>query len=120
MLRATFAVIAIVVLAARLCHLSILWVEEAYGMAAAAEILRGKALYRDIWFDKPPLYAFVYTLIGAQPGLPLRVLGALFVLVCCWVAYRFARDLAGSVSAGAAAAGLTAFFLTFAVPSAAL
>jgi hypothetical protein len=119
MVRATFAAIAIVVLVTRLCHISILWVEEAYGMAAAAEILRGKLLYRDIWFDKPPLYAFVYTLIGAQPGVPLRVLGTAFVLLCCWVAYNFGRDLGGRAT-GAASAALLAFFLTFAVPSAAM
>jgi hypothetical protein len=119
MARATFAAIAIVVLATRLCHVSILWVEEAYGMAAAAEILRGKLLYRDIWFDKPPIYAFTYILTGAQPGVPLRILGALFVLVCCWLAYKFAADLAGPAR-GSAAAALLAFFLTFAVPSAAI
>ncbi|HET8549211.1 MAG TPA: glycosyltransferase family 39 protein [Bryobacteraceae bacterium] len=119
MFRATFAVIAIVVLAARLCHISILWVEEAYGMAAAAEILRGRILYQDIWFDKPPLYAFVYTLIAARPGLGLRILGAIFVLLCCWAAYRLGRQMGGR-ALGLTAAALLAFFLTFAVPSAAI
>src|SRR5207253_10981992 len=42
---------------ARFCHTQILWVEEAYPSAAAAQVMEGKFLYRDVWFDKPPLYA---------------------------------------------------------------
>jgi hypothetical protein len=114
MAKATFAAIAIVVLATRLCHVDIVWVEEAYGMAAAAELLRGKLLYRDIWFDKPPLYAYFYTLIGAHSGLPLRLLGAGFVLACCWLAARF------NCGPRWLAPALLAFFLTFALPSASI
>ena len=40
-----------------LLHSGIVWVEEAYPTAAAIQILDGKALYRDVWFDKPPLSA---------------------------------------------------------------
>ena len=47
-------------LLAKLCHLDILWAEEGYGSAAAVQILHGKMLYRDFWFDKPPLAALVY------------------------------------------------------------
>lgn len=102
---------------ARLAHTDILWVEEAYPMAAAAEVLRGKALYRDVWFDKPPLYALVYGLWGADTGVPLRLAGALFIGLAAWVAYRFARDLWGPRE-GAAAGALTAFYLTFGTASA--
>ena len=48
------------VAAARLCHLDIVWVEEGYPLAAAREILAGKPLYSDIWFDKPPLFPLAY------------------------------------------------------------
>ena len=41
----------------RLAQYHTLWVEESYGLAAAQQLLAGRALYRDIWFDKPPLYA---------------------------------------------------------------
>ena len=41
----------------KLCHRDVVWVEEAYPIAAALEMLRGKLLYRDIWFDKPPVSA---------------------------------------------------------------
>jgi hypothetical protein len=117
MMRPTFAAIAAVVLAARLCHRDVLWVEEAYGMAAARELLRGESLYRDIWFDKPPLYAWIYTLWGALPGVPHRVAGTIFVLLCAAMAWRFARDLWGERE-GLIAAALLAFFLTFGIPSA--
>jgi hypothetical protein len=104
-------------LATRLCHVGIVWVEEAYPTAAALQILDGKALYRDIWFDKPPLAAFTYLLWGARAGLALRIAGAVFVLLCCCMMGRFAGQL-WSPREGLAAALFTAFFLTFGIPSA--
>ena len=104
-------------LAARLCHSGIVWVEEAYPTAAAIQLLDGKALYRDIWFDKPPLSAFSYLLWGAHIGVPLRIAGAVFVLLCCLMLWGFARELWGSRE-GVAAALFTGFFLTFGIPSA--
>ncbi len=104
-------------LAARLCHSGIVWVEEAYPTAAAIQILAGKSLYRDIWFDKPPLSAFVYLLWDARIGVILRLAGAVFVFACCWMLWRFARDLWGPRE-GLAAALLLGFFLTFGIPSA--
>lgn len=103
-------------LAARLCHSGIVWVEEAYPAAAAIQILHGKLLYRDFWFDKPPLVPLLYLLWGAYSGPVLRIAGALFASVCCALAYRFARDL-WSPREGLIAAALLAFFLTFDVPS---
>jgi 4-amino-4-deoxy-L-arabinose transferase-like glycosyltransferase len=112
-----FALLFLVVLAARLCHLRILWAEEQLPVAAAMEMARGKALYRDVWFDKPPWVAGVYLLWGARMGWPLRLAGALFVTLCCLLAWRFARDLWGEREAWLAAAFL-AFFLTFGLPAA--
>src|ERR1700722_5232367 len=77
-------------LAARLCHIGVLWVEEGYPAAAAIQILNGKALYRDVWFDKPPLSAYFYLLWGAWPGWPQRLAGALFVFACCLLIGWFA------------------------------
>ncbi len=85
-------------------------------MAAAAEVLRGKALYRDIWFDKPPLYALLYTLWGATPGWPLRTAGVLFVCLSSFIAWRCLRKEAGE-SAGLLASVLLAVYLTFDIPS---
>jgi len=104
-------------LAARLCHLNLLWVEECYPAAAAIQILHGRLPYRDFWFDKPPLAPLVYLLWGAHAGWPLRLAGALYVTAAAWVLARWARRMWGEQE-GAWAAGLCAFFLTFDVPSA--
>jgi hypothetical protein len=112
-----WAALCLFVLASRLCHIDLFWVEEAYGAAAASEILNGKYLYRDIWFDKPPLYALIYVLWGAAAGLPLRIAGGLYVLLSCFAAAMFARDVWGKRE-GLAAAWLLAVFLTFGIPSA--
>src|SRR5271170_5925508 len=101
----------------RLCHSGIVWVEEAYPTAAAIQILDGKSLYRDIWFDKPPLSALIYLLWDARLGVILRTAGAAFVFACCCMLWRFARDLWGPRE-GLAAALLLGFFLTFGNPAA--
>jgi hypothetical protein len=114
-----FALLFLALLAGRLTHAGVLWVDEAYGMAGAQAMLSGKVLYRDLWFDKPPLYAWVYLLCGAMPGWPLRLLDAAFGLLCCGLGYGLARRLWGERE-GTAAALLLAFFLLFGVPSATL
>src|SRR5579872_5446668 len=86
-------------------------------MAAAKQMTVGKTLYRDVWFDKPPLLAAQYLAWGVRAGWVLRVAGALCALLACWIAYRFARDL-WSRREGLWAAGLLAFHLTFYIPSA--
>ena len=111
-----FPILFVGLLAARLCHVGILWAEEGLPMAAAAQMRDGKALYRDIWFDKPPLLAATYRLWGARAGWPLRVAGAIYALLACALAYRFAGELWGESEARSSAA-LVAFFLTFDTPS---
>ena len=107
--------------ALRFCHTGVLWVEEAYPLAAARAMLSGKTLYRDIWFDKPPLFPGFYTLFNATMGWPLRLAGALFVGFAAWAAWRAARQLWGREGDAAGwAAVLTAFFLTFDFPSTAM
>jgi hypothetical protein len=115
--KLVFALLAAGLLLARLCHSGIVWVEEAYPTAAAIQILDGKALYRDVWFDKPPLSAMIYLLWDARIGVILRIAGAAFVFACCWMLWRFARDLWGPRE-GLAAALLLGFFLTFGIPAA--
>ena len=108
---------AIGLLATRLCHSAIVWVEEAYPTAAAIQLLHAKSLYRDIWFDKPPFFAYVYLLWDAQIGVPLRIAGAAFVFLCCLMAWKFAREIWGQHESLAAAIAI-GFFLTFGIPSA--
>jgi hypothetical protein len=104
-------------LAARLCHLDILWAEETLPLAAAEQMVHGKVLYRDLWFDKPPLLAWTYLAWDARDGFPLRLAGALYALLACWIAWAFARDLWGRREA-LWAGGLLAFYLIFDIPSA--
>ena len=85
-------------------------------MAAAKQMDFGRVLYRDIWFDKPPLLAAQYLAWGVKTGWVLRLAGALFALLACWLAYAFGRDLWGERE-GLWAAGLLGFFLIFGFPS---
>jgi hypothetical protein len=99
-------------LAFRLGYVDVLWVDEAYPLAAAVRILHGDVLYRALWFDKPPFYAWVYLLWGAEPGWPLRVAGSLFATLCSLLAGITARRLFGATEAIGAAL-LLGYFLTF-------
>lgn len=107
------------VLAFRLCHSGIVWVEEAYPLAAAAGMLDGQMLYTDLWFDKPPLFPLLYLLWGGMAGWPLRVAGAAYVVLSAWSVGRVARAEWGEEEERLAA-GLTAFALTFWLPAAVL
>jgi hypothetical protein len=106
-------------LAAHLCHSRVLWTEEDLPLAAALRMLHGGVLYRDIWFDKPPLVPAVYLLWGARIGPVLRVAGAAYAFLCCLLAYLFAAGL-WSRREGYTAAALVGFFLTFDTQSAVL
>jgi len=114
------AAIVALLAAVRFCHAGVLWVEEAYPLAAARSLLAGHTLYRDIWFDKPPLFPAFYTFFGATMGWPLRLAGALFVAFAAWTAWRAARQLWGNRDVAGWAAVLVAFFLTFDFPAAAM
>ena len=102
-----------------MCHTRLLWEGDAYPLAAAQQILHGRALYRALWFDKPPLLPLAYLLCGALPGWPLRLAGACYALLACWVASVFAR-WQWSEREGRWAAALLGFSLCFDLPSAAI
>ena len=112
-----WVLLAGIVLFSRLCHANILWADEDYHLAAAIQMLHGKMLYRDLWYDKPPLSALVSLLFGAWPGWPLRVTGGLLAVASCAGAYHFASRL-WSRREGFCAAALLAFSLVFYLPSA--
>ena len=115
--RLVWPLLAALVLLTRLSHLNIVWVEEGYPIAAAIQMLAGKALYKDFWFDKPPLFPAAYMLWGASTGVMMRVAGAAFVMLAAWQLYRFAKALWGERE-GLLAAALLVFSLTFWIPSA--
>lgn len=106
-----------VLLLSRLCHVNILWADEDYHLAAAIQMLHGKMLYRDLWYDKPPLTAMVAALFGAWSGWPLRIAGTMLAAASCAVAFRFAGSL-WSRREGYWAAGFLAFSLIFYLPAA--
>jgi hypothetical protein len=106
-------------LTAHLCHSGVLWAEEDLPLAAALRMLHGGLLYRDIWFDKPPLVPAIYLLWGVRIGPTLRVAGALYAWLACVLAYALAARLWSSRE-GYAAAALLGFFLTFDTHSAVL
>jgi 4-amino-4-deoxy-L-arabinose transferase-like glycosyltransferase len=108
--------LAALLAASRLCHSGVLWEGDALPLAAAGQMLDGKVLYRDIWYDKPPLVPLFQILGGARPGWGLRLAGALYMLACCGVIYGFARSLWSRREALRAAA-LFGFFSTFYIPS---
>lgn len=95
-------------LAAHLAHSGVLWEGEVLPLAAALQMKRGAMLYRDIWFDKPPLTAALYLLIAPA----LRLAGAVWALAACLLADAVSRTLWGERE-GYIAAGLFGFFLTF-------
>ena len=113
----TLVILTLLFAVFRLCHLHLLWADEDYHIAAAIDILHGKTPYRDFWYDKPPLNAVYYVLIGGYPGLPLRLLDAAYVLLACYLAFLLARSWWGERE-GYIAAFFLAFFTTFYLPSA--
>lgn len=116
-MRAAVAASVLIFALLRLCHVNFLWSDEDYHMAAAINILHRQMPYRDFWYDKPPLGALFYLLIGGYPGIALRLLGALYIVATTWLIYGLAKSL-WSEREGYAAAFLLSFFLTFYFPSA--
>ena len=112
-----FLLIAIAVTSARLCHWNVLWADDNLPLAAAMQVARGKVLYKDVWFDKPAMVAWIDLLWGARAGVLLRLAGAAYVMAASAVAWQFARSK-WSEQEGLFAASFTAFFLTFGLPSA--
>jgi hypothetical protein len=103
--------------AARLCHTGTLWSDGDYHLAAAMQVHDGKALYRDLWYDKPPLTALVMDLLGRPEGWRLSVAEAFLAWTACLFAFLAGREI-GGLRAGALAAALMAFYLTFYIPTA--
>jgi hypothetical protein len=118
-IRNTYVFVGVLVALAciRVCFAGVLWSDEDYHMAAAIHILHGKIPYRDFWYDKPPLSALYYLMIGAVPGLVLRLWDGAYVLLCCFLAHKLARNWWGEAE-GRVAALLVAFFTTFYLPAA--
>jgi hypothetical protein len=114
-----FSAIFAVLLSAHLAHSGVLWAEEDLPLAVALQIKHGAVIYRDVWFDKPPLVPAIYLLWGVKIGWLLRMAGALYGLGASVLAYAIGARL-WSKREGYFAAALMAFFLTFDTHSAVL
>jgi hypothetical protein len=104
--------LAIILLLSRAAHVNVLWADEDYHLAVGLQTFLGKMLYRDVWYDKPPLNALLLVLIGGWPGWPLRLASVAMELAGAAVAYRFASRLWGQRE-GYIAAGAFVFFHVF-------
>lgn len=104
---------------AHLRDAGVLWAEEDLPLAVALQMKHGATLYRDVWFDKPPMVPAIYLLWGAAAGSVLRIAGAIYALIACLLAYGIAVTL-WSRREGYIAAALIAFYLTFDTHSAVL
>ena len=106
----SWALLVVALACLRLCHVHLLWSDEDYHLAAAIRILHGQIPYRDFWYDKPPLSAVYYLLIGGYSGWPLRLLDAVYIVLACFLAYRTAASYIAAL--------LLAFFTAFYLPAA--
>ncbi len=102
---------AALILFSRIFQTHVLWPEETLPLAAGQHLLAGHTLYRDVWFDKPPLLAWFYEgvlRVVGHSGYGLRLIGVLYILAVCIAGYGLARRLWDET-----AARWTAFFLAF-------
>ena len=112
-----FASVAALSLILRISYSGHLFQDDGLWFTAAEQILRGKALYSEIYFDKPPAlpltYAALFKLFGAH------IITIRLFTVCYSVAISGALYLFGSWlydrRAGLMAAGMFAFFSTTSV-----
>jgi len=78
-----FAIIAVATFVLRIFYARYLYEDDGLWFVAAEEILRGKALYSAIYFDKPPglplVYALLFWIFGAQI-LVIRLFAILYSL----------------------------------------
>jgi hypothetical protein len=82
-------------LVTRVFYFGFVWADEGLWFTVAQEMLRGKALYREIWFDKPPALAMIFEgLFGiGNPLLAVRWFTVLYAFAVCLLLWRMGRYL---------------------------
>ncbi len=79
--RARFALLLLAtIFLLRIFYAGYVWADEGLWFTAAQELLRGKALYSQIWFDKAPAVAWTYAALFAAAGSSLLAV-RLFTIV---------------------------------------
>jgi hypothetical protein len=91
-----FAIIAVVSFVLRIVYAGHLYEDDGLWFTVGEEVLRGKALYSEIYFDKPPVLAFVYALLfwifGAHL-LTIRLFTMAYSVAISGVLYLFGSRL---------------------------
>jgi len=109
-----FAVILAVSFILRIAYSGHLYQDDGFWFTAAEEMLRGKVLYREIYFDKPPglpmVYAVLFWIFGAHI-LTIRMFTIFYSTAISAVLYLFGSRLY-SKRTGLLAAALFTFFST--------
>jgi len=93
---ACFAAIIAITFLLRIWYAGSLYQDDGLWFTAAEEILRGKALYREVFFDKPPVlplvYAALFKLLGAHI-LTIRLFTICYSILISWLLYQFGSRL---------------------------
>ena len=83
-------------LVTRVFYFGFVWADEGLWFTVAQEMLRGKSLYREIWFDKPPALALIFEGlfgIGGNPLITVRWFTVLYAFAVCLLLWRMGRYL---------------------------
>ena len=109
-----FVIVAAVSFILRIFYAGHLYEDDGLWFTASEELVRGKALYREIYFDKPPglalVYAFLFWVFGAHV-LTIRLFTIAYSVAISAVLYLFGSRLYDK-RVGLFAAGLFAVFST--------
>src|SRR3989442_11006379 len=112
-----FAVIAVISFILRIFYARHLYEDDGLWFTAGEEIVRGKALYREIYFDKPPglalTYALLFWIFGAHV-LTVRLFTIVYSVLISAVLYLFGSWLYDKRIGLLAAAMFAVFSTTYA------
>jgi hypothetical protein len=78
----------------RVFYFAYVWADEGLWFTVAQEMLRGKILYREIWFDKPPALAVVFEALfalGSHPLLVVRFFTVIYAFGVCLLLWHMGR-----------------------------
>jgi 4-amino-4-deoxy-L-arabinose transferase-like glycosyltransferase len=109
-----FAIFVVVAFLLRIFYAGHLYQDDGLWFTAGEELLRGKALYREIYFDKPPVLPLLYALLFKLFGdyiLTIRLFTIFYSVAVGFALYRFAGFLYGK-RIGLFAAAMFVFFST--------
>jgi hypothetical protein len=109
-----FAAIVFVTFLLRIFYAGHLYQDDGLWFTVGEELLRGKALYRDVYFDKPPglalVYAALFKLLGTHL-LTIRLFTIIYSIALSATLYVFGKRFYGE-RIGLIAAAMFAIFST--------